>query len=206
MARPTQEGARLLNQLVTLDVSTLITKISADHGVVGVQAPTGEKAPRMEVMVQNLADNYRKLLSADETAHFSELSDLAQTQRVQEKHTRHGLLDRVARNGRDLHDIVARAGSISNGTVQLDANKLQPEDAATIRKAWELALDPVDVGTNVSLIGDLTTRFSAHDGAPPPDAVVAFHGVMVDSGLREWDALMGVVSQFVATLASFFFG
>ena len=114
-------------------------------------------------------------------------------------------MDRVARNGRDLHEVVSRTGEHrDDGTIVIDDKKLTPADAATIRKAWELALDPVDIATSVSLEGDVLTRFSSGNGRPPAPEITAFHGEMIASGLHEWNALMGVVSQFVATLLGFF--
>jgi hypothetical protein len=205
MATNTAEGHRLLNQLLTLDVSTLITTKPSGEGPPTTQDPSGEKAPAMQVMLQNLADNYSRFTGGPPGGRFDHASATARERRAQRTHPQQGLLDRVARNGQALHEIVERTGEHrADGTITIDEKKLKPADAATIRKAWELALDQVDLSTNVSLVGDVITRFSSIDGSPPPDVAVVFHGRMVGSGLGQWEALMGVVSQFLATLSGFF--
>lgn len=204
MAPNRDEGHRLLNQLFTLDVSTLITNAPSGGRPLGRVEPTGEKAPPMQTMVQNLADRYSTFATGKDGSHFSDASKAAKRRREAQSDPRHGLLDRVTRNGQDLHDIVNRTGEHADGKVTIDEKKLTPADAATIRKAWELSLDPVDIGTNVSLEGDVLTRFSSINGRPPAPEVERFHGEMVNCGLDQWRSLMGVVTQFITTLLGFF--
>ncbi len=202
-AKPNNEARRLAYQLVSLDVSTVIEKLTPTDDGITRRDPPGVKAPSMPRMVQDLADNYRRFSGAGASAHFSQVRDTAVQTREQRTQPQHGLLDRVVRNSGELHDILDSTGGTvtADGSVELDESKLTPAQAATIRKAWELALDPINLATNVSLEGDVVTRFSSRGGAPPPDAVVAFHGQMVAASLAHWAALIGVLTQFLGTLA-----
>lgn len=197
--KQSDEGQRLITQLFTLDVNTLITK-----------EPSGEKAPSMQVMLENLAERYGDFAEAHEPGPdarakpFRTASASARRVRERQEDNRHGVVDRVAVNGDLLHAIIVRAGTGIDH--KIDAKKLTPEDAATIRKAWELSLDPVDLTTSVTLQGDVITRFTSREGLGPDAATIDFHRNMVESGLSSWRAIMGVVSQFLATLGRFFLG
>lgn len=203
-AKPNSEGRRLAYQLVSLDINTVIDTPAANRDGITRRDPPGIKAPSMPLMVQDLAENYRWFSGAGDKAHFSQVKKAAdETLKQRTHHPQHGLLDRVARNSGELHDILDTAGGTvtDDGRVELDESKLTPAQAATIRKAWELALDPIDLATNVSLKGDVVTRFSSRGGTPPSDAVVAFHGQMVAASLTHWAALIGVLTTFLGTLA-----
>ena len=94
-------------------------------------------------MLADLRENYRDVAGRPQETHFTQL-----VQALEDQNPRSHDVDRVLHYGFRLHDIVDRAG----GSVeQVDDRKLTPSDANTIRRAWEMALDPIDLKTTAWL-------------------------------------------------------
>jgi hypothetical protein len=156
--------------------------------------------PTMQRMLQDLHLNYRRAVGAPATAAFGDIRSSTIDQ------PRAGIdqrrLERISEYSGTLHDIVTRARApVGDPGIAVDERKITPAQAATITKAWELALDPVDISTSVWLEDrDVVTRVCSDRNDASVVALLAFHGDMVGLGLRSWTELMRLVAQFVATL------
>jgi hypothetical protein len=206
-----REGAHLVNELGTLEVSTLV-----------VAAPSGAKPPSLETQLKVIGEQYRTF-AAEKAARFSgpegaprraakamsfeELADWAEgvlsradqapagASRADARATiprgeDEGLLRRIAHYGKRLEGVEPRSAT--------------PADAIVVRKGYELGLEPIRMSTKVSLDGDLITQFTSADGEPPDPALQRFHGTLVGVGLDQWQGLMGAVAAFLRTALGFF--
>jgi hypothetical protein len=189
------EGRRLVAELFSLETSTLI-----------VARPADQELPTMQAMLEDLHANYRSVTGQARETRFDEI---ATSLRERPSDAAAGVpVERISAYGDRLHEIVNRAGGVvSDAGLAIDERKLTPADAATITRAWELALDPIHMSTTVWLDdGDIVTHYSARGSGASTAAVVGFHTTMVGLGMKSWQALMQLVAQFLATLVRLVLG
>jgi hypothetical protein len=187
--KPVAEGRRLIEQLFSLRMSTLIVAAGSDR-----------LAPDMAAMLHDLHVSYGGVTGQSPDARFDQIAASLRSRAAELTEGRRRL-QRLSRSGDALHEIVARAGG--GGGVVVDQRRLSPDDAATITRAWELALDPIHVSTTVWLDeGDVITQVATAGAGPPEDTIITFHSDMVENGTRTWESLLRLVTQFVTTIVS----
>lgn len=179
----------------------------------GAESPTtfAEVAARADRLLRRSAIDAERSEEGERSVGLS-LAERELLQRIQSEGTRAAaILERVG--GREApaplapHRHDERALGIRDTVeVHLDPAKLRPDDVMFFRKNWEVRTASIAARTTVSLSGDITSWISSDPAEGTRGELLALHQQMVDASLGQWAFLMTTVSQFISTLAGFFFG
>lgn len=83
----------------------------------------------------------------------------------------------------------------SHGTAEFTAREL-----SSIRKAWELGVDPVVLQTVISLDGDVVTRIHARYASADYEPLLRCHEGSVAVAIRTWKELVGAAIDVLSRL------
>jgi hypothetical protein len=185
-----REGRRLTCELLVLDTRTLV-----------VDKPSDRVESSLRTMLEDLHENYRKVAGLGGDATFAELEAAARTRGAAGAVAEHKAA-RVLRYAGRLHELVDGAGAIpKGGRIELDERTLAPADASVINRAWEQALDRIDLRTTLQAdCGNVVSRLGCE--GRPPDVIIGFHRDMADLGIACWNELMALVLQIFATVTT----
>ena len=87
-----------------------------------------------------------------------------------------------------------------------DPARLSGEDAARLRKIWEIGTDQIVAQTIIHMDGDVVTRFNRQGEAIDFSRMVEVHKSGIDVSLTHWRTMLGVLERLIDGLAGKMFG
>ena len=84
--------------------------------------------------------------------------------------------------------------------------RLSGEDAARLRKIWEIGTDQIVAQTIIHMDGDVVTRFNREDELGDFERMLEVHKSGVDVSLSHWRTMLEVLERLIDGLAGKMFG